>query len=916
MFAFSDVLSFLPLAGRTSGFGARQRLAKPPPSFTDLLPWADYDAQTRTFVLEDGVSRAALFELNPTQTEGRPTSVLQHQADAIQNAVNESFPEYDVAPWVLQVFVHDDPRLDDLATQWSQYIAPHLQATAYTQTMLTTMTQHWQRVSDPQGLFLDEEVTGLRFRAQRRRIYAALYRRYPRGYRFAEEGIGAQEHLKNVADRFDASLAQAGIQTRRCTGADFYDWMLPWFNPRPGCAPEGAAQLLRIAPYPGDEDLPFGRDFSELLTLSVPESDCHQGLWRFDGLPHRALTLQALRKIPEVGHFTAERLFDNGKHFALFDVLPEGAVLCVTLTLRPQDKVREHVGLIRQAATGDSAEAELTRENCTQVARRMAQGDRLLPCHVTLYLRAEDDAALRRKVNQVNAQLLPSGIKLIDRQQDILALDAYVRALPMAFDPVFDARETRRSRYVFSSHIANLLPLYGRARGSGRPGFCFFNRGGEPLLFDPLHKAERKKNAHMLILGPTGAGKSATLNYLIMLMMAVYRPRVFIIDAGNSFGLLGEHFQRHGVSVNQVTLNPNAEVSLPPFADAYKMLERIKTPRLSETEAEEEAAPWTDPIQEDIEDQDENRDILGEMEIAARIMITGGDERENAKLSRADRFIIRRAILEAARAAKAAGQPQLLTEDVAHRLLEIHQDAALPQHRRERANEMGMAMKLFTEGLPGRFFNRPGQAWPDTDVTILEMGILSREGYEDQLTVAYLSFMNHINALVEAKQHDARPAIVLTDEGHIITTNALLSPFVVKITKMWRKLGTWFWLATQNMGDFPDAAKRMLNMMEWWLCLTMPKEEIEQIARFRELNEETRALLLSARKAPGKFTEGVVLSDGMQALFRNVPPALPLALAMTEKHEKAQRAQIMRERACSELEAAYLVAQQLEAQRG
>jgi hypothetical protein len=38
------------------------------------------------------------------------------------------------------------------------------------------------------------------------------------------------------------------------------------------------------------------------------------------------------------------------------------------------------------------------------------------------------------------------------------------------------------------------------------------------------------------------------------------------------------------------------------------------------------------------------RDILGEMEIAARIMITGGDEREDARMTRADRLLIRNAI--------------------------------------------------------------------------------------------------------------------------------------------------------------------------------------------------------------------------------------------------------------------------------
>jgi len=45
-----------------------------------------------------------------------------------------------------------------------------------------------------------------------------------------------------------------------------------------------------------------------------------------------------------------------------------------------------------------------------------------------------------------------------------------------------------------------------------------------------------------------------------------------------------------------------------------------------------------------------------------------------------------------------------------------------------------------------------------------------------------------------------------------------------------------------------------------------------------------------------------------------VPPPLSLALAMTEKHEKAQRAEILRERGCSELEAAYGVAERIATQ--
>ena len=43
----------------------------------------------------------------------------------------------------------------------------------------------------------------------------------------------------------------------------------------------------------------------------------------------------------------------------------------------------------------------------------------------------------------------------------------------------------------------------------------------------------------------------------------------------------------------------------------------------------------------------------------------------------------------------------------------------------------------------------------------------------------------------------------------------------------------------------------------------------------------------------------------------NVPPPLALALAMTEKHEKQQWAEIMRVQHCSELEAVFAVADAL-----
>ncbi|HFD11910.1 MAG TPA: conjugative transfer ATPase, partial [Crenotrichaceae bacterium] len=638
------------------------------------------------------------------------------------------------------------------------------------------------------------------------------------------------------------------------------------------------------------------------------------GIWWFDGLPHTLVTVANLRTIPEIGLFGAER--EIGDHiYAVFDRMPENTVMVMTITIRAQDEVRNHLAQIQRAAVGDSPEAKLAGQDAEDAQMQMAKGNKLFPVQTAFYVRGASLDDLYQRVNTLNALLLSNQIQPIRETDDLLSLDSYIRNLPMNYQHEHDRRVSRRSRLMFSKHAANMIPLYGRSVGTGHPGVVMFNRGAEPLTFDPLNKQDRKKNAHMLLIGPTGSGKSATLVYLILQMIALYRPRVFIIEVGGSFELLGKYLAHHGVSVNQVTLTPKTDISLPPFSEALKLLDEIEAKQRDELGKDavrilEEDLDHGDETNE--REDDSKRDLLGEMEISARIMITGGDQREDDRLTRPDRLLIRQAILLAAQTVKKAGRDQVLTEDVVHALRHLPE---LTETRKERAGDMADAMALFCDGLGGHFFNRPGQRWPNRDVTIVDMGILAREGYEDQLTVAYIGLMNHIHDLVERHQNDERPTLVITDEGHIITTNPLLSPYVIKIVKMWRKLGAWFWIATQSLEDFPDASKKMLGMLEWWICLVMEKDDLEHIARFKKLSEEQHALLLAARKSPGLYTEGVVFSDDLAALFRNVPPALALALGMTEKDEKATRHQLMREHNCTELEAVMKMAEAIASQR-
>ncbi len=89
----------------------------------------------------------------------------------------------------------------------------------------------------------------------------------------------------------------------------------------------------------------------------------------------------------------------------------------------------------------------------------------------------------------------------------------------------------------------------------------------------------------------------------------------------------------------------------------------------------------------------------------------------------------------------------------------------------------------------------------------------------------------------------------------------------------------------------------------------MSESEIAEIERFKLLSEEERNLFRSVRKEAKKYVEGVILCNRFKGLFRNIPPRLALALAMTETHEKTERLKIMQQKGCSEIEAAMVMAE-------
>ncbi len=890
-----------------------ERLYDVGPSLVDELPWVEYLPRSRCLLLEDNQSVAAFFELTPLGTEGREAHWLSQVRDALENALQDSFDELEGSPWVMQLYAQDETGWDSYLSALRAYLHPRVQGSEFTQEYLRLFEHHLQAISKPGGFYHDTTVTQLPWRGQTRCVRLAVYRRVTGAP--SRSGHSPEQDLVNVCDRLAGGLSNAGIRATRLEAPAIYDWLVRWFNPHPtflGTGHEDRERFYRLVSYPierepGELELASGTDFAQRLFFSQPRSDAKEGLWYFDGLPHRVVVLDRLRTPPVIGHVTGERRMGGDAVNALFDQMPEDTIMAQTIVITPQDTLESHLNYLARKSVGDTVDSEQTREDVREARSLIGRSHKLYRSALAFFVRGKDSHELRARTGQLVNVMLSAGLQPVREEDEVAPLNSYLRWLPCVYNPSKDRRQWY-TQLTFAQHAAHLCPLWGRHQGTGRPGITFFNRGGGAVCFDPLNRQDRQMNAHLFLFGPTGSGKSATLNNILNQVTAIYGPRLFILEAGNSFGLFGQYAERLGRTLHRVKLAPGAGITLAPFADAWRL---IKTP----TQVQTVDVESTEDDSDSADEAAQQRDILGELEITARVMITGGEEKEEARMTRADRSLIRQCILDAARKAVSL-QRTVLTEDVRDALRDRSHDETLPEIRRVRLLEMADAMDIFCGGLNGELFNRPGSPWPEADITIVDLATFAREGYRAELSIAYISLINTINNIAERDQFLGRPLIAATDEAHIILKEPLLAPYTVKIIKMWRKLGAWFWLSTQNVDDFPPAAQPMLNLIEWWICLVMPPDEVEKIARFRELTPAQKALMLSARKESGKYSEGVVLSKSMELLFRAVPPSLHLALAMTEADEKHQRYQLMKQHQISELDAALRLSEQLDRLRG
>ena len=144
----------------------------------------------------------------------------------------------------------------------------------------------------------------------------------------------------------------------------------------------------------------------------------------------------------------------------------------------------------------------------------------------------------------------------------------------------------------------------------------------------------------------------------------------------------------------------------------------------------------------------------------------------------------------------------------------------------------------------------------------------------------------------------------------------MLMQGLIVAAKVFRKLNCWLSVITQDVSDFDGEASKILSNAEFWWLMKMSEKEIKQITTILELDSEVKHLIRFPRKEERCFVEGVSISAKYpETLVRYIPPSLILALGQTDGKEKEARHLLMREHNVNELDAALMIADQIEEAR-
>ncbi|HAT9703096.1 TPA: conjugative transfer ATPase [Legionella pneumophila] len=884
----------------------KKRYANPLPSLADRLAIVDFDEQEQVFLFADGKSIGSGFELGDIPAEAASPEYLEAVFHKIRDTFAAVVPLHSTAPWVMQMYVQDEYCLTPVIEHIKNYVSPDLINTPLTKDYLQRLQDLYNKMTRPEGLFIDPK-TGSPYRGRRRRTRVLFYRNLHQTNLCREQAL--QEH-QEVISQIESKLRSPGLELKRLSGQDYYQWWVRWFNP------QSADKILEQYTYPNP--IPAGFNLAQNVFFSPPESD-EQG-FVLEGIKQRILYVDGLKEAPLIGLVSRERQQANPKHrYALLDTLPEGSIYTIQVVFSHDESLEAHLTRLEKGIVGTSLKPQEVRDDIKTARNELSVGNRLFWVNQAVIYQAKDEQEAQVIEKNLHAIFNDAKMPLIHSSYDIHPLNSWLNALPFNFDPHYARKYLCFDRLMYATELAALLPVYGRNQGARHlPCFPFFNRLGEPVFFDLLHHDFISQNSHCALFANSGGGKSVLTGWMIQSLLAMKNARVVLFEMGNSFDRMLIHAKAHGKKTKQLLLSNKKEEAVPlnPFCEAYKAIPEI-TDNLS-TEQATSIAQKIMALKENLKEPanseefscgDGSRSFLAELALALRTMITEANAQEEEQFTLADETLLIEVLIDAILTSFNNDIPQMLTENVVAAFKRRLDKETVPR-KKDRILDMHDRLNSYViNSAKSRFFNVPTEPLGDFDIFHIDISAIKDD--TGKLALVMVSLLPRILAMAEATQNDNRPTFLFIDESHLQFQIPSVVTVCLLVAKVARKLGLWLVAITQNVTDMnSEKATKILSLIETWILLGLDEKEISDVKRFKSLTPQQETLIRDIDSQKGLYAEAVLLGSRYQGLFRVIPPRYLLALLMTEKSEKAQRHVLEKE--YDVLEAAEIMAKKLE----
>jgi len=460
-----------------------------------------------------------------------------------------------------------------------------------------------------------------------------------------------------------------------------------------------------------------------------------------------------------------------------------------------------------ESETKLSSTEELIRE-------LLSTGQRIYAAQLSLVLRApatdEGNKKLNRQVREVLSRFRSlQGAEGLE--ESVGSWKIFKGNLPAA--PV----RLERARKFKTNNLVDFIPIYGPREGDDDPTVIFRNRLNGLVSFNPFDS--KLTNYNQLVTGSSGAGKSF-LNNCILVQELARGLRAFIIDIGGSYKKLTESLGGQYLEMD--------------LSDQYRI------------------NPFDIP---DACQEPSNQKLKSLLAVIESMIV----EDDKTKLSRLDRVLLEKAIIELYEEKQKKNEIPVLSE-----LME-----KLAKSKESSMVDISKVLFMWTGTRPyGKLLDGKGSLRTDAPICTFDLKGLS--SYPDLQSVMILILTDFILSQVEQDKVNKK-RIILDEAWQLLKSNAAAG-FMEYCARTLRKTGSGITFITQGVEEIvesPIGPAIMNNTATKFILLQRGDSEILKNAL--KLNSQELNLIYSLEQRKGEFAEGFMIEGDHRQVIRIFP---------------------------------------------